>query len=66
MKIQYGIAGFVIGIMSGLLIGLAEMKLFMRMHHQTIIPFAIGITVIVAAITGVRTGIKMAKRNLTK
>ena len=66
MKIQYGIAGFVVGIMSGLLIGLAEMKLLMRLHHQTIIPFAIGITVIVCAVTGVRTGVKMAGRNLRK
>jgi ABC-type antimicrobial peptide transport system permease subunit len=62
MKIQYGIAGFVIGIMSGLLFGLIEMKLMMRLHQDTIIPFVIGITVIACAVTGIVTGVKIAKR----
>ena len=64
MKLQYGIAGFLAGIMGGLLIGLLEMKLLMSLHHQTIIPFAIGITVIVCAITGISQGVKMARRRL--
>jgi ABC-type antimicrobial peptide transport system permease subunit len=62
MKIQYGIAGFVIGIMSGLLIGLLEMKLMRGLQLDTITPFVIGITVISSIITGVVIGIKMAKR----
>ncbi|MEO5891502.1 MAG: hypothetical protein ABIQ31_14715 [Ferruginibacter sp.] len=64
MKIQYAIAGFVIGIMTGLLIGLLEMKLIMHLHGSTIIPFVIGVTVIGCAITGIVTGIRMARRIL--
>lgn len=62
MKLQYGIAGFLIGIMLGLLLGLVETKLFIRLQNSSMLPFAIGITVIVSAIAGVSIGIKMAKR----
>ena len=63
MKIQYGIAGFVIGIMSGLLAGLIEMKFMMRLHMATIMPFVIGTTVIGCAVTGIVVGVRMVKRN---
>jgi ABC-type antimicrobial peptide transport system permease subunit len=62
MKIQYGIAGFVIGILGGLLIGLAEMKLMMHFQWNTAIPFAIGFTVLIAAITGIRVALKIYRR----
>ncbi|MEP7141539.1 MAG: hypothetical protein ABI707_01655 [Ferruginibacter sp.] len=62
MKIQYGIAGFVIGIMSGLLIGLLEMKLMKRLQLDELTPFVIGITVIGCIITGIVVGVKLAKR----
>lgn len=61
-KIQYGITGFVIGIMMGLLFGLAEMKLFRRLQHSPMLPFVMGITVIASAITGVSIRIKKARR----
>jgi ABC-type uncharacterized transport system permease subunit len=62
MKIQYGIAGFVIGIMTGLLLGLLEMRLTKHFKLDTILPFAIGITVIACAITGIVVGIRIARR----
>ena len=61
-RIQYGITGFVAGIMIGLLIGLVEMKLFKRLQSSAALPFVVGITVITSAITGVSMGIKRAKR----
>ena len=63
MKIQYGIAGFLIGIMSGLLVGVIEMKIMMGMHYDTAIPFVIGLTVIGCAVTGVAVGVRRIKRN---
>jgi hypothetical protein len=64
MKIQYAIAGFVIGIMTGLLLGLIEMKLISGANRDTALPFIIGITVITSIIIGIRTGIRIAKRKL--
>ena len=63
MKIQYGIAGFLIGILSGLLLGIIEMKMMKRLQQETMMPFVIGITVIASAITGVYLGLKIARRN---
>ena len=63
MKIQYGIAGFLIGIMSGLLVGVIEMKIMMGMHYDTAIPFVIGLTVIGCVVTGVAVGVRRIKRN---
>ncbi|MDO9375258.1 MAG: DUF5957 family protein [Ferruginibacter sp.] len=60
-KIQFGIAGFVTGIMLGLLLGLAEMRLLQQHINPAIIPFMIGITVIFCAITGVVIGMKKAR-----
>ncbi|MEO7768025.1 MAG: hypothetical protein ABIS01_11385 [Ferruginibacter sp.] len=62
MKIQYGIAGFLIGIMLGLLLGLIEMKWMMGRRMDDFIPFVMGITVITAAVTGIIGGRKLAKR----
>jgi hypothetical protein len=64
MKIQYGIAGFVIGIMTGILLGVIEMKLIIGTKHAGVLPFVIGITVFACIITGVTTGVRMAKRKL--
>ena len=61
MKVLYGIAGFVIGVMAGLLLGVLETKLLIHLHQQTIIPFVIGGTVLVCIVTGVVTGIQIAK-----
>ena len=63
MKMQYGIAGFLIGILSGLLLGIIEMKIMKRLQQETIMPFVIGITVIASAVTGIYIGLKIAKRN---
>ena len=60
-KIQFGIAGFAAGIMLGLLFGLAEMRLLQGHIDPAIIPFMIGITVIVCAITGVTIGVKKGR-----
>ena len=62
MKIQYGIAGFVIGIMTGLLIGLLEIKLFKGWRIDNAVPFIAGITVLACAVAGVVTGVRMARR----
>lgn len=62
-KIQYGIVGFVVGIMTGLLFALAEVKLFKQFHNANMLPFVVGITVITSAVTGVSLGVKKAKRN---
>jgi hypothetical protein len=62
-KITYGIAGFAAGIMLGLLIGLAEMRIFKGLQHSSALPFLIGTTVIISAITGVSLGIRKAKRD---
>lgn len=62
MKLQYAIAGFLIGIMTGLLLGLVEMKLTRHLHLDAALPFLIGITVIACAVTGIVTGIRMARR----
>ena len=64
MRILYGIAGFAIGVMVGLLVGVAEMKLIGGTKYDSMLPFIIGATVIACVITGISTGIKMAKRRL--
>jgi hypothetical protein len=64
MKIQYAIVGFVIGIMTGLLLGVVEMKLIRGESRDSLLPFVIGVTVITCIITGVRTGIKIANKKL--
>jgi hypothetical protein len=62
MKIMYGIAGFTIGVMAGLLVGVLETKLLIYLHQQTVIPFVVGATVLVCILTGVITGINTGKR----
>ncbi|MBC7626826.1 hypothetical protein [Ferruginibacter sp.] len=62
MKILYGIAGFTIGVLAGLLFGVLETKLLIHLHQQTVIPFVVGATVLVCILTGVITGIKTGKR----
>jgi hypothetical protein len=64
MKIQYAIVGFVVGIMTGLLLGVLEMKLVSGTNRSTILPFIILVTVITCIIIGVRTAIKMANKKL--
>ena len=61
-KIQYGIVGFVVGIMTGLLFALAEVKLFKELLNPDMLPFMIGITVIASAVTGVSVAVRRAKR----
>ncbi len=61
MKIQYGIAGFVTGILLSLLIGIIEMKIMKHLQYETITPFLIGLTVISCALAGVFVGVKMSK-----
>jgi hypothetical protein len=63
MKIQYGIAGFAIGIMLGLLIGIAEMKMLRYFEQQTILPFVIGLTVLTCAVSGIFIGIRISNRS---
>jgi hypothetical protein len=63
MKIQYGITGFAIGIMSGLLIGIAEMKMLKYFEQQIILPFVIGLTVLTCAVAGIFIGIRLSKRS---
>jgi len=62
MKLQYGIIGFLSGIMLGLLAGIAEMKILKQLHFDTAIPFAIGFTVLAFAFGGAVTGVRRAKR----
>jgi len=62
MKIQYGIAGFAIGILLSLLIGIIEMKIMKYLRHETITPFLIGLTVIGCALVGISIGIRLSKR----
>jgi ABC-type antimicrobial peptide transport system permease subunit len=61
MKMQYGIAGFLIGIMVGLLAGIVEMKLLKHFNRETLVPFAIGITVISCGIGGLFIAVKISK-----
>lgn len=60
-KIQFAIVGFVTGIMLGLLLGLAEMRIFKQLQNSMMLPFVIGITILAAAITGVVIGVKKSK-----
>lgn len=64
MKIIYGIAGFVIGIMTGLMLSLLEMKLIHGTGRDAMLPFVTGITVMACIITGVVMGVKKAGRRL--
>ena len=64
MKIQYAIVGFVIGIMTGLLLGVIEMKLVSGTNRSTMLPFIILVTVMTCIIIGIRTGIKIANKKL--
>lgn len=61
MKIQYGIAGFVTGILLSLLIGIIEMKIMKHLQRETITPFLIGLTVIGFALAGIFIGIRLSK-----
>lgn len=61
-KIQYGIIGFVAGVLGSLLMAIIEMKLMKRLQLEAYMPLAIGITVIVFMLTGVLTGIRLSKR----
>ena len=60
-KIQFGIVGFVTGIMMGVLLGLAEMRIFRSLQNSMMLPFVIGLTILAAAVTGVVIGIKKSK-----
>lgn len=62
MKVQYGIAGFAIGILMSLLIGIIEMKIMKHLQHETITPFLIGFTVLGCAFAGIIIGVRLAKR----
>ena len=62
MRIQYGIAGFMIGVMTGLLIGIIEMKILRYFQLDTITPFLIGFTVLACILTGVILGARYGKR----
>ena len=62
MKIQYGIAGFAIGILLSLLIGIIEMKIMKHLRYETITPFLIGLTVIGFALAGILIGVRLSKR----
>lgn len=62
MKIVFGIAGFVTGVMLGLLLGLVEMRLISGFEMGAATPFIVGVTVITTAITGIVTGLKMYKK----
>ena len=62
MSIINGIVGFIVGILSALLLGIIEMKLLKRFQLEPLIPFVIGITVLASALTGIIIGIKIAKR----
>jgi len=61
MKIQYGIAGFVSGILISLLIGIIEMKIMKHLRYETITPFLIGLTVIGCALAGTIIGVRVGK-----
>ena len=54
--------GFVIGIMTGLLFALAEVKLFKQFHNPNMLLFVVGITVITSAVTGISVAVRRAKR----
>ncbi|MEO6722759.1 MAG: hypothetical protein ABIN67_20495 [Ferruginibacter sp.] len=60
-KIQFAIVGFVTGIMLGLLLGLAEMRIFKQLQNSMMLPFVVGITILAAAIAGVVIGVKKSK-----
>lgn len=64
MKIVYGISGFAAGVMTGLLLGVLETKLLMRLHHEAIVPFVIGLTVLACVITGIVTAVKLAAKRM--
>ncbi|MEO6549585.1 MAG: hypothetical protein ABIN94_16405 [Ferruginibacter sp.] len=61
MKLQYGIAGFLIGIGVGLMLGLIEMKWMMGRQFDTLMPFIIGLTVIASMMSGVIIGRKIGR-----
>jgi hypothetical protein len=61
MKIQYGIAGFAIGILLSLLIAIVEMKIMKHLQQETITPFLIGLTVIGCALAGIIIGVRVSK-----
>ena len=61
-KIQFGIAGFAIGIMLGLLIALAEIKFIRPLQQSPFLPFIVGISVIASAVTGVVVAVNRAGR----
>lgn len=66
MKIQYGITGFVIGIMSGLMLSLLEMRLLGGTGHDTMLLFLMGSTVVSCIVMGVILGVKLAGKKLRK
>jgi hypothetical protein len=64
MKIVYGISGFAAGIMAGLLLGVLETKLLIRLHREAIVPFVIGFTVLVCVIAGSVIAVKLAAKRM--
>ena len=64
MKIVYGISGFAAGVMAGLLLGVLETKLLIRLHQEAIVPFVIGITVLISVIAGIVIAVKLAAKRM--
>ncbi len=64
MKFVYGIAGFAAGLMAGLLLVAIETNLLIKFQGENVRLVVMGSTVFLCVVTGVITGILMAKKRI--
>jgi hypothetical protein len=64
MKFVYGIAGFATGLMAGLLLVAIETNLLIKFQGENVRLVVMGSTVFLCVVTGVITGISMAKKRI--
>ena len=64
MKIVYGISGFAVGVMAGLLLAVLETKLLIRLHQEAIVPFVIGVTVLICVTAGIVIAVNLAAKRM--
>lgn len=64
MKYVYGIAGFALGVMAGLLLAVVETRVLIYLQCPAVAPLIIGVTVLLCIAVGVITGIRLAIKRM--